>query len=267
MGNNNHNKWYLLLFERMLSKAKIKFVQSLRDKKHRNEHQLFVAEGAKIVPEVLASKIRVKSLFATSDWLEAHSALMNIPEAYDTASAEQLKQMSALQTPPDVLVVAEMPQSVKPELFNGLTLVLDTIQDPGNLGTIIRIADWYGISCIICSEGCADVFNPKVIQASMGSFTRVNVVYMNELEKLFQTHKHIPVYGALLEGESLYETIIESPSFLLLGNEGSGITEALTSFITHPVTIPKRGGAESLNVAVATAVLCDAWSRGATSGK
>ncbi len=251
----------------MLSKAKIKLVQSLRDKKHRQEQNLFVAEGAKIVPEVLASKIGVKSLFATQEWIDTNHQLVNNLEEYIVAGNEQLKQMSSLQTPPEVIAVCEIPKFDLPEKFDSLTLVLDTIQDPGNLGTIIRIADWYGIKHIICSFGCADLFNPKVIQASMGSFTRVELIYIDELATFLNWHKSVPVFGALLNGQSIYEAQIPTPAFLLIGNEGSGISHSLIPLVTNPVTIPKRGNAESLNAAVATAIICDAWARSLSAGK
>ncbi len=245
----------------MLSKAKIKSVQSLQDKKHRKAHSLFVAEGAKIMPDVLGSKIIVKTLFATEQWFSANEKIVNNGAECIVADEREMKQLSALQSPPEVLAVCEIPKTEIPVKFTGLTLLLDTIQDPGNLGTIIRLADWYGIEHIVCSPACADIYNPKTIQATMGSFVRVQMHYI-PLADFLEKHTEMPVYGALLKGESLYKTKFEHNAFLLIGNEGNGIDAALQKYIQHPVFIPRIGNAESLNAAMAAAVICDAWARG-----
>lgn len=246
----------------MLTKAKIKLIRSLFDKEGRREHGLFVAEGSKTVNELLASKIRLKTLFATKRWIEDHVALIKNVEELIEVSSSGVKQISALKTPQEAVAVLELPENrLDDEMVKQtLTLVLDTIQDPGNMGTIIRIADWYGIPQVICSPKGADPFGPKVIQATMGSFVRVNC-FVSDPATCFGKHKNIPVYGAGMHGENLYRTTISTPAFLIIGNEGSGISKELEPFISHTLSIPGRGGAESLNAGVAAAVICDAWAR------
>lgn len=244
----------------MLTKATAKLIQSLKDKRTRHELGLFVVEGPKTVSELLGSKITVKSLFATRDWLERHSHLVNKDLTTVEVTEAQLKQISFLQTPQQVLALAFIPQN-KPlaTLQSGKVIVLDTIQDPGNLGTIIRIADWYGITDIVCSPSSADVYNPKVIQATMGSFMRVRVTY-TKLKPWLQ-QQTLPVMGALMDGANLHQTQLPENAILMIGNEGSGINPDLLSCITQPVTIPRFGGAESLNAGIATAIICDVWLR------
>lgn len=244
----------------MLTKATAKLIQSLKDKRHRQESGLFVIEGAKIVAELPTSKITLKSLFATRNWIEANERLFPGVDKVEVTE-QQLKQISFLQTPQQVLALAYIPEqqfSVS-QLQSQFSIVLDTLQDPGNLGTIIRIADWYGIKQIICSTDSVDVYNPKVIQATMGSFLRVNIVY-TALETVLAETK-LPVYGAVMNGENLYSTTFPKAGLLVIGNEGSGIEAALMQHISHPVTIPRLGGAESLNAGIATAIICDAWAR------
>lgn len=245
----------------MLSKAVIKFVKSLEDKKHRSEHHLFVVEGNKNVAELLRSKIEVKSLFTTNDWLISEQENIHHSTEVTITDKEGIRKLSFLQSPQDALALAVIPErhTTLPNLANQFVLVLDTIQDPGNLGALIRIADWYGITRIICSPGCADAFSPKVIQASMGSFLRIEI-YESPLQELFETNPAIPVYGAVLNGKNLYTEVL-SDGILLIGNEGHGIHPDLLKFITHPVTIPKKGNAESLNAAIAAAIICDARAR------
>jgi RNA methyltransferase, TrmH family len=244
----------------MLTKATAKLIQSLKDKRHRQESGLFVIEGAKIVAELPASKITVKSLFATRNWLDANENLFSGVDKVEVTE-QQLKQISFLQTPQQVLALAILPKQVfnANQLQSQFSIVLDTLQDPGNLGTIIRIADWYGIKHIVCSPDSADVYNPKVIQATMGSFLRVNVVYT--FLETFLHENQLPVYGAVMNGDSLYKTSFPKEGLLMIGNEGSGIGEQLLKYISHPITIPKQGGAESLNAGIATAIICDAWAR------
>jgi TrmH family RNA methyltransferase len=173
---------------------------------------------------------------------------------------DDLKNISRLVSTPEVIALAHIPPQVNLAKPSGLILALDTIQDPGNMGTIIRIADWYGISTILCSEGCVDVFNPKVINATMGSFLRVNLLTAN-LADWFGQHRDVPVYGAMLEGESIYDLEPEKDAVLLVGNEGAGISPELQKHITRKISIPRRGGAESLNAGVATGIIVDAWAR------
>jgi TrmH family RNA methyltransferase len=246
----------------MLTKATVKLIQSLKDKKSRQQHQLFLAEGSKTIAELLASKIKVKTVFATADWIGNNNALITNTFDCITVSEKELKQLSNLVTPQQVIALAEIPEYglAKTTLTNVFSIVLDGIQDPGNLGTIIRIADWYGIEHIICSPHCADIYNPKVIQATMGSFIRTKLYY-TELDAFLEANKKIPVYGALMNGNNLHQTKISQTGMLLIGNEGSGISQPLLKYITQPITIPRRGNAESLNAAVATAIICDAWAR------
>ncbi len=243
----------------MLSKAQIKLIQSLKDKKHRQEHRLFIAEGTKIVSEVLASKIQVKSLFATAQWLDNNHSFVNKNTRVETVSENELKKISQLQTPQQVLAVCQIPDAEKNFIPQGLSLVLDTIQDPGNMGTIIRVADWYGIKQIVLSSGCADVYSSKVIQASMGSFLRVAIIE-TELSSFIKAQP-LPVYGALMKGESLYNVSLPPDCLLVIGNEGAGISSPVRSLIDKPITIPRRGEAESLNAGIAAAIICDAWAR------
>lgn len=245
----------------MLSKARIKRIQSLSLKKQRGELKLFVVEGKKQVAELFTSPYELECLVATPEWLYEHAAKIKPGTEVIEVTEEELRKASLQQAPQEVLAVVHIPGTIfnASLLMHEFSIMLDGIQDPGNLGTIIRIADWYGIKNLVCSPDCVDVYNPKTIQATMGSFMRVNVWYENPAEVL-QTLK-LPVYGALMNGESLYSANLPKAGVLLIGNEGKGISDALIPLITHPVTIPKLGGAESLNAGVATAIICDAWAR------
>lgn len=243
----------------MLSKAKIKYLQSLQQKKHRLKEHVFLVEGEKIVDEVLRQKLfKVHSIYATEPWINKNELTLTPYKACLTStSPNELKKVSSLKTPNSVVVVLEMPNytSLVDKIQTSLNLVLENIQDPGNMGTVIRIADWFGIPYIFCSKGCVDIYNPKVIQASMGGFLRVQVHYV-DLDILFQEHAKLPIYGAVLGGHNVFKQTLNKPSFLLIGNEGKGLTESIQKQITHRITIPKMGGAESLNAGVATGILC-----------
>lgn len=244
----------------MLSKARIKLIHSLAHKKYRNELKLFVVEGKKQVTELFTSNLNIKLILATPNWLTANTAFIKNQTEICEVSEDELKKVSFLTTPQEVLALVELPKPIQnPTIGNGLTLALDTIQDPGNLGTIIRIADWYGIQNIICSQTCADVYSPKVIQATMGSFMRVGVHYIDLYEFLNQTS--MPVYGAFIGGKSIHQTKLSTPAILVIGNEGNGISADIHKVITHPISIPRFGSAESLNAAIATAIICDAFAR------
>jgi TrmH family RNA methyltransferase len=245
----------------MLSKARIKLIHSLNLKKQRSELKLFVVEGKKQIAELLTSNYHINCIIATSNWADAFAQDIKNNTELITVSEEELKKTSLLQAPQDVLALVEMPEKeFDMQLLDGhFTILLDGIQDPGNLGTIVRIADWYGIKNIVCSEDCVDIYNPKTIQATMGSFARVNV-YCTELSELLKNNT-LPVYGALMKGESLYHTNIQEEGLLLIGNEGKGISEDLLPYISTPITIPKVGGAESLNAGIAAAIICDARAR------
>lgn len=245
----------------MLTKATAKLIQSLKDKKARQESGLFVVEGTKTVTELAGSKIEVKSLFATAGWIQDNQHLFTNKVEIVEVSEQQLHQISFMQSPQQVLALAHIQQHNLPtrDIASQFVLALDTIQDPGNLGTIIRIADWYGIRHILCSPGCADVYNPKVIQATMGSFMRVHLHYLS-LAEFFAEHRPT-VLGALMNGQNLHKAQLPVSGVLLIGNEGSGISAELQSYITTAITIPRIGEAESLNAGVATAIICDAWAR------
>jgi RNA methyltransferase, TrmH family len=248
----------------MLSKNQVKFIRSLADKKSRQQSGLFVAEGEKSFRDMLGSNLRVKTVYASREWIATNrSAVAKEVELIET-SYEELKKISRHQNPQDLLMLVELPQPGQPQLSGKLSILLDTIQDPGNLGTIIRIADWYGIGNIVCSPASADAFNPKAVDASMGSAGRVHIHYTS-LHEIIKAHPHIPVYGALLSGENVYGMKLPREAFLLIGNEGKGISEELLSLVSRPLSIPRIGRAESLNAAIATAILCDHFARQLTS--
>ena len=233
----------------MVTKSELKYIQSLSDKKVRLETGCFIAEGVKLVGEMIAAGYPLKAVYAIDSWESPDDTL-----EVTRIEAFELEKMSMLQTPHQVLAVAMMPQKKEPlDLAGPLTIVLDGIQDPGNMGTIIRTADWFGITQIVASDDTVDVYNPKVIGATMGSFMRVTVTYKN-LADWMPTVK-LPVYGALLEGENVFTIKTPQKGLLVIGSEGKGIRENILDLITHPVTIPKTGDAESLNAGVAAGII------------
>jgi len=235
----------------MLSANQKKFVNSLKQKKFRNQHNCFVVEGFKMVEELLLSNFETETIFALSDWATHHPNLK-----VEVISENELNSISSLITPNKLIAIVKQKEKIISDLSQSLSIVLDDIQDPGNFGTIIRTADWFGITNIICSENCVDVYNPKVIQATMGSLFRANVFYTN-LTTFFSKNQNLTVYGALLNGENVSQKKLKSKgSILLMGNESKGISKNLIPFVTEKITIPKFGKAESLNVATATAILC-----------
>lgn len=249
----------------MASKSTISFLRSLQQKKFRNEEGLFIVEGPKMVSEVLKSDFKVKQLYATNKWTPNDHTSLPI----EIVSEAEMERISGLQTPNKVLAVIEMPviDSAFNELHNGLHLLLDQIQDPGNLGTIIRIADWFGISSVICSLDTADVFNSKVIQASMGSVFNVKIHYTSLADVLLKNIEgnKWPVYATLMTGENVYHTDFAESCFVLLGNESRGVNPILSSLISQGIHIPrpinKQSKAESLNVAVAAGIVCSEYNR------
>ncbi len=234
----------------MLSKNEAKYIQSLTHKKTRAEERTFIAEGEKIIAELLQSDFTITRLFASETWIEANPQYPAIQ-----LTEADLKKISNLQTPPSVIALVKQPDPAPlPSLHNNVILMLDGIQDPGNLGTIIRTADWFGIASIIAAKDTADLYNPKVIQSTMGSFTRVKLWYEN-LEELLQ-EVTVPVYGALLEGEDIRRAGKIKEGIVVIGNEGKGIRPALLPFINRKVTITKgSSAAESLNASVATGII------------
>ncbi|MBX2931259.1 MAG: RNA methyltransferase [Chitinophagaceae bacterium] len=234
----------------MISKNEIKYIQSLCHKKQRQQDNIFIAEGTKIIEELLNSCYNVKKIYATNDWMSK-----NTPTKVQVieVSEQEMSRLSSLQTPSSVLAIVETNSSENLVIKGKINVVLDGIQDPGNFGTIIRIADWFGIENIFCSEDTVNVYNNKVIQSSMGSFVRVNIWYGN-IETII--HKSsLPVFGAVLNGKNIDEQPNIEEGFLIIGNEGNGIRTNMLPYITYPITIPKKGGAESLNAAVATGIL------------
>ncbi len=252
----------------MLSKNKIKLIQSLNRKKSRDESGLFLVEGNKMVEEVLRSDFKTETLICTTGFLKQHPEIKSKVNELIEADSESIQKASLLQNPQDSMALVYMPPNNEPkiDLKNNLILALDFIQDPGNLGTILRIADWYGIDTVICSENTVDVFNPKVIQASMGAIFRVKTwytaldSYLNEI-----VSNQIPVYGTFLEGKNIYTESLARNGVIVLGNEGNGISESVSKLVTHKIFIPSfssnRNKPESLNVAIATAICCSEFKR------
>ena len=257
----------------MLSKSQISLVASLHQKKIRKQEGLFIAEGEKIVEELLASSCTIKKIFATEAFFKKHQGRKKNKSVAEwiEVSEKELEKISLLTTPNKVLVLGVIPEyKLEVEDFRkSLSLVLDDISDPGNLGTIIRVADWFGIRNIVCSGETAECFNPKVVQASMGSLFRVKVHYTdlkNFLEQNSRSAK-INVYGMMLKGEPIYTAELTSSGFIVIGNESSGISDELKKYLTHALVIPpfsKDGGKQipdSLNAAVATAIVCAEFRR------
>ena len=240
----------------MVSKNQIKLITGLVQKKNRNEQQLFIAEGKKVVQELFHSDFELVQLYSVSDLNS------EIPvEKITLISDNELKRISALTTPNECLGLFKIPKSKKIE-DKGIIVALDDIRDPGNLGTIIRLCDWFGIKQLICSETTVDVFNPKVVQATMGSLTRVAVVYVDLVEALKKTK--LPVYGTFMDGENLYTINKEHEAIIVMGNESNGISSKVQELIQRRITIPRFGTlqkTESLNVATATAITLSEFCR------
>ena len=242
----------------MISKNQQKYIRQLEQKKYRKREGCFVAEGTKVVGDLL-KRYQPLALYATESW-DAPKGV-----GYTLVSEEELQRVSFQQHPQQVLAIFPIPQPTDPVSLRGsLTLALDGVQDPGNLGTIIRIADWFGIDTIICSEDTADAWNPKVIQATMGSIARVNVIYANLLELLDTLPSDYPVYGTFLDGENIYTQTLSSEGLIIMGNEGNGISDAVKAKVNRRLLIPdfhQGDTADSLNVAIATAITCSEFRR------
>ncbi|MBR5963776.1 MAG: RNA methyltransferase [Bacteroidaceae bacterium] len=247
----------------MLSKAKIKFIQSLDAKKNRQAEGLFVAEGPKVVGDLLPHFSCIL-LIATNKWLQDHPR--EKADEIIEVTEDELRKASFLKTPQQVLALFRLPLPAVPSTTGEeLMLALDDVQDPGNLGTIIRIADWFGIRQIICSKGCTDAFSPKVIQATMGAIARVQVTYVELEEWLQSLPEGTPVYGTFLEGDNIYSTPLQQRGVIVMGNEGNGISIAVEKAVTQRLFIPSYPQgcetSESLNVAIATAITCAEFRR------
>lgn len=247
----------------MISKAKTKLIRSLSQKKYRQAENAFVAEGPKVVGDLMRRE-PAKLLVATDEWLKGKI----FPTETEVArvTEEELRKVSFLQHPQQVMGVFPLPSAVRDNSPKGkLSLMLDNVQDPGNLGTIIRVADWFGIETIYCSLDTADAYNPKVVQATMGSIARVNVVYRDLAPLLDSLPEGFPVYGTLLDGDDIYRQTLTEEGIIVMGNEGKGISPAIAQRVNRRLLIPSfpagRPTAESLNVAIATAITCSEFRR------
>ena len=240
----------------MLSKAQIKYIRSLTQQKFRNEYKVFIAEGEKIALEWLNSGTQIQMVITTAEWeRQYHAKIATHPEAeLHIVKDSELAAISTLQTPNYVILVVPMPVTKNAPVKNEWYLALDDIQDPGNMGTLIRIADWFGISNIVCSPGSVDVYNPKVVQSAMGGHLRVNI---HEADlPVFLGKVTLPVIAAVLDGENVYNMKRLDAAVLVIGNESKGISEKVAQMATVKATIPRKGGAESLNAGVSAGILC-----------
>lgn len=237
---------------KVLTKSDIKRINSLNRKSKRKETGLFVAEGVKIVRELMDSEFKIQQIFALQSELEHFPTAIPVSE-------KDLERITHLSSANKVLAVVEIPQMKTNHSGQETVLVIDGVNDPGNLGTIIRTADWFGITQIVCSENSVDCFNSKVIMSTMGSIFRVAISYEHLPTYLAKTT--LPIYGALLQGESIYKTTFSTPSIILMGSESHGISNELIPLITNPVTIPGAGNTESLNLGVSTAIFCSEYYR------
>ena len=243
-----------------MTRSDIQLVRSLSDKRGRSEHGLFVAEGAKLIGELRRSNLRIRRIFATEGLFEG-------PEV-ECVTEKEMERLSLLKTPSNSLAIVEIPRYRLDAAHVGqrLTLALDEVQNPGNLGTIIRLADWFGIGEILCSPATADCFNPKVVQATMGAILRVRVHYVELAPLLAQAAaRGVPVYGTFLEGENLYDAQLTDGGIIVMGNEGRGVRPDVAQTVTRKLFIPPfpadRRASESLNVAMATGVVCAEFRR------
>ena len=255
----------------MISKNQIKYIRQLEQKKFRRREGLLVAEGTKVVGDLLAH-YQPRALYATPEWLANHqSAISHLPSAVTEVTDEELSRLSFQQHPQQVLALFPIPSptdtshsSLLPPHSSNLSLVLDGIQDPGNLGTIIRIADWFGITDIFCSEDTVDAWNPKVVQATMGSIARVNIIYINLKDFIESLPADYPIYGTMLDGDNIYTQPLTPHGLIVMGNEGNGISPEIRQKVNHRLLIPsyrQDDTAESLNVAIATAITCSEFRR------
>ena len=239
-----------------LSKNHIKLITSLQQKKYRQKHKLFVAEGVKVVEELLNSDFEIEKLFLTQEY---NSNLSE--EQLVVVSNIELKKISQLKSPNKVLGLFKIPE-IKSESNKGLIVALDEINDPGNLGTIIRLCDWFGVSKLVCSKNTVDCFNQKVVQASMGSLTRIDIVYQDLIP--FLNSADLPSFIADMNGENVYESNLPKEAILIMGNEANGISDEIREVIDSKISIPRFGEiqqTESLNVATATAILLSEFKR------
>ncbi len=245
----------------MISKAQVKFIRLLHQKKYRSSHLLFIAEGSKIAVDILDSALKVHKIYATATWLAENKHILENHKDIEANEVipEEMEKISALDTPQDVLLLVQIPEShtIRTDNHAKIILVADSIRDPGNLGTIVRICDWYGIKQLFCSEDCAEIYNPKTVRATMGSIGRVEVIYM-DIKELIRDSKSHKSYAATLDGNiNVHKLSKAEPVLLVIGNEARGVSEGIVSLCDDTIMIPRIGKAESLNASIATAVLVD----------
>ena len=245
----------------MISKAQVKFIRLLHQKKYRSSHLLFLAEGSKIAVDIIDSALKVHKIYATAAWLTENKDILEQHQDIEAneVTPEEMEKISALDTPQDVLLLVYIPESKNTGVDKDakIILVADSIRDPGNLGTIVRICDWYGIKQFFCSEDCAEIYNPKTVRATMGSIGRVEVVY-TDIKELIGNDKTHKSYAATLDGNvNVHKIDKAEPVLLVIGNEAHGVSEEIVSLCDDTIMIPRFGNAESLNASIATAVLVD----------
>ena len=250
----------------MISKNQIKYIHQLELKKFRKQEGLFIAEGHKVVGDLLRAGFKPRHIFAVQDWITDNSSQLSVLDSQlSEVNLEELTRLSLLQHPQQVLALFPIPdEQTIPSPKNALSILLDNVQDPGNLGTIIRIADWFGIDTIYCSLGTVDAWNPKVVQATMGSIARVHIKYVDPQLLFDSLPDKFPVYGTFLDGDNVYTQQLSQQGIIVMGNEGNGISDAVRSRVTHKLLIPdfhKGDTADSLNVAIATAITCSEFRR------
>lgn len=249
----------------MLSKNNIKYINSLRVKKYRNEIGLFIAEGERLVDDIIYSTMQIKAIYHTSNWASKGKKEFENIEVSD----DEMKKISGLISPSNVLALVSIPEynTSKIDFAKSLILALDGVQDPGNIGTIIRLADWFGINYILCSNDTTDAFSPKVIQSCMGAISRVKVIYCNlpEILSAIRIRFNVPIYGTFMEGNNIYTEALKPDGVIVMGNEGNGIGSGAEKIISHKIHIPTFAGdrstVESLNVAMAAAIVCSEFRR------
>lgn len=249
----------------MLSKSNIKRITGLYQKKYRKQEGVFVAEGIKVIQELLDSSFELEMIYGVE-----HTPL-DIPSknnnAFQQVTAAELKKISFLKTPQTALALFKIPSNIEGEQHTGITVLLDDVRDPGNLGTIIRLCDWFGVTSLVCSTQTVDCYNPKVVQATMGSLSRIHISYVDITTYLEEEQR--PVYGTFMEGDTIYTATLPEEAVIVMGNEANGISTIVEQFITQKIAIPRFGSLqkiESLNVATATAICLSEFKRGSVIG-
>lgn len=246
------------LYVNMITAARSKFIKSLQIKKYRQQHNSFLVQGAKNIIELMNSDIQVEVFYLTHEFVDELSQQgVTLPSEIEVVNQKEVEKHSTFSSNNAGFAIGKIPQQEPFKTGDDFIIALDNIRDPGNLGTIIRICDWYGIQHIICSEGCVDFYSPKVISASMGSFSRVKSYYCDLSEYLERVEEGVPVLGAVLGGENIHQTKLPASGIVVIGSESHGISESILPYLTQKLMIPRFGGAESLNAGIACAIICD----------